>query len=82
MSIIIKGHNEAYYYSGDNLYTGTCDISKYETIYFYADGTYIGMTPKMYILDIGMSATDECLIGIAEFTGYNSFLLGDVFIKE
>jgi len=62
------------------LYTGTCDTSKYETIYFYSAGTYIGMTPKMYILDIGLDG-DECLIGLAEFY-VDYFLLGDVFLKE
>jgi len=82
MSIIIKGHDEAYYYSSDGLYTATCDTSRYETIYFYSQGTFVPMTPEMYIMDIGLSARDECLIAIAEFTGWDAFLLGVVFLKE
>jgi len=40
------------------------------------------MTPKMYIVDIGLSATDECLIGIGEHPSYYFFILGSVFMKE
>lgn len=66
------------------MYTGTCDTTKYQSVFFYMDDTWFEVTPKMFILDLGASytANDECLIGFGAFSDTTYFLFGDVFLRE
>lgn len=51
LDLIVADHPEAKFYSGSGAYTGTCDTSKYSSVFFYIDGAYYEVKPETFIFE-------------------------------
>lgn len=60
---------------------GPCDVSLYESIFFYVDGRYIEVTPAAYVLDVYSGISNKCYLAIAQ-NSKEYWLMGDAFLRE
>lgn len=79
MTLLLK--NITFSYSSYYSIVGTCDRSKYRSFYLYLNGTYFEVDPYTYVVDYDSGVTGKCTINIGT-TGYNYFILGDVFLRN
>jgi hypothetical protein len=59
----------------------TCDLTKLHSIFIYADGNHLEITPASYVLNLDIGMPGKCLMGFTKNSA-NYWLMGDSFLRN